>query len=114
MNMPVDLTFLREITGGDTGVERELFDVFISSSAENLESLKTNCDPGKENAWRSQAHAFKGTSLNLGALILGHLCKEAQENYQAPMEKKRQMLAAIESEFGRVKEFLEKSTSTAG
>jgi HPt (histidine-containing phosphotransfer) domain-containing protein len=111
MSAPVDLTSLREITAGDAALERELFAAFLESADACLAGLKAGCETGRDDAWRKQAHALKGTCLNLGAMELGQLCKNAQENFQQPADKKRDMLIAIESEFARVKEFLEKAAA---
>jgi len=106
MTPAVDLTNVHEITGGDIAVERELFDAFLQSSDECIAALKSSLEAPKHEEWRKQAHAFKGTSANLGAFELGRLCKEAQDNSQASSERKHTILAAIETEYGRVKDFL--------
>ena len=106
MTHPVTLDNLREMTGGDPSLEKELFEVYLSSSEECLKGLKLNNAPGKDEEWRTQAHAWKGMSLNLGAETLGKLCAEAQMNHLAPTEQKTAMLNAIEEEYARVKDFL--------
>jgi HPt (histidine-containing phosphotransfer) domain-containing protein len=103
---PVNLDNLREMTGGDKALEKELFDVYLTSSEECLAKLRENTDDGKEEEWRTQAHAWKGMSLNLGADELGRLCADAQMNNLVPSEKKIEMLAAIEAEYGKVKAYL--------
>jgi HPt (histidine-containing phosphotransfer) domain-containing protein len=113
MTQAIDLTNLHEITGGDIAVECELFDVFLQSSEECIAGLKSSLDVSKHEDWRKQAHAFKGTSLNLGAFELGRLCKEAQDNSQASLEQKHTMLAAIETEYDRVKAQLDKERRAA-
>lgn len=106
MTDPVNLDNLREMTGGDPALEKELFGVYISSSENCLATLKDNVAAGKEETWRTQAHAWKGMSLNLGAEALGALCADAQMNHLAPQEKKTEMLANIEAEYTRVKAYL--------
>ncbi len=106
MTDPVNLSNLREMTGGDAALEKELFTVYLSSSDVCLESLRANVGVGNEETWRTQAHAWKGMCLNLGAETLGKLCAEAQMNNIAPPEKKAEMLAAIEEEYGKVKAYL--------
>lgn len=106
MSEPVNLDNLHEMTGGDKDLEQELFQVFISSSDKCLSELKTNTATGQEEEWRVQAHAWKGMSLNLGAEALGNLCATAQTEYLIAEDKKLQMLAQIEEEYTRVKEFL--------
>jgi len=104
---PVALENIREMLGGDPEREKELFQIFIESADECLEGMKNSRDPGGENNWRTQAHAFKGMSLNLGAGELGRLCAEAQKNPAAPREEKDRMLAEISAEYNKVKEFLQ-------
>ncbi|MFA6280482.1 MAG: Hpt domain-containing protein [Bdellovibrionales bacterium] len=106
MTDSVNLENLREMTGGDKDLEKELFDVFITSSDDCLNSLKANLDAGNEETWRTQAHAWKGMSLNLGAGTLGTLCAEAQMNHIAPQDEKEKLLAAIEAEYEKVKTYL--------
>ncbi len=106
MTDPVTLDNLREMTGGDKALEKELFDVYITSCEDCLNALKASTEEGKEEEWRTQAHAWKGMSLNLGAETLGNLCAQAQTDNLVPADKKREMLAGIEEEFGRVKAFL--------
>ena len=106
MTHPVNLENLHEMTGGDRDLEKELFDVYLGSSEECLRALRTNQIQGQEEAWRTQAHAWKGMSLNLGAEKLGSLCAAAQMNHLSSPEDKAKMLADIEAEYANVKEFL--------
>jgi len=106
MTDPVNLDNLREMTGGDSELEKELFGVYLSSSEACLTALKANTQEGQEELWRTQAHAWKGMSLNLGADMLGTICADAQANHLAPAEKKAEMLTAMEAEYARVKAYL--------
>jgi len=107
MTDPVNLDNLREMTGGDTALEQELFQVFLSSSEDCLIALKTSCNAGAEETWRTQAHAWKGMCLNLGAEKLGQLCAAAQLNNTATPEEKTQMVLEITQEYALVKTYLE-------
>jgi HPt (histidine-containing phosphotransfer) domain-containing protein len=99
----VNLDNLRNMTGGDIEMERELFNAFLDSSDECLEFLRVNCGNGAEEAWRRRAHAWKGISLNLGAEQLGNLCKNAQEHSTASVEEKLQMLVELQKEYDKVR-----------
>lgn len=101
-DLPVDLTNLRNITGGDPAVELELFEAFFASSGECIEKLRTSLGAGHEQAWRTAAHAFKGISLGLGAQQLGEMCMQAQHRHASALEDKRLMLKGIEEELWRV------------
>ncbi len=106
MTDSVNLENLHDMTGGDKELEKELFEVFFTSSEDCLNALKANQSAGQEETWRTQAHAWKGMSLNLGAEPLGQLCAQAQMNHLAPPEEKARMLAGIEEEYQKVKTFL--------
>lgn len=109
MTDPVNLDNLREMTGGDKDLEKELFSVYISSAEACLNSLRAATDETTTETWRTQAHAWKGMSLNLGAENLGALCASAQMAHTAPKEEKLKMLASLEEEYAKVKVFLEKA-----
>jgi len=104
----LDLTNLRDATGGDGEMERELFRMFLESGEASISELATLWQAGKEDLWREQAHAFKGAAYNLGAGPLGEICKEAQESFAAPPEKKRALLDVMQAEFSEVRAELEK------
>ena len=87
-------------------MEKELFAVFLESAQDCLAALKANTSDAAREAWRSQAHAFKGISYNLGAEPLGDLCREAQDNPAMTVEEKTALLAKIEAEYKSVQEFL--------
>lgn len=106
MTDPVDLQLLREITDGDAELEASLFDMFIESSDDCLRQLHQSLSANDNVMWRAQAHAWKGSSVNLGAMALGDLCKQAQDGCEAPIESKRLLLAEIEKEYAVVQAFL--------
>lgn len=107
MNTPVDLTNLRSMTDGDAGMEKALFEEFISSFEAGIKALEGNVNPEAAEAWRKQAHSLKGTSLSLGAMALGELCKRGQDEAQADASAKNALLKDIKAEYEKVRRFLE-------
>lgn len=103
---PVDLTNLRDMTDGDEELERTLFEEFFRSSEKNLTTLRASTQNADQEAWRTTAHAFKGISLNLGAMYLGGLCCTAQEESASSSERKAELLSEIDVEYHIVKRFL--------
>ena len=103
---PVDLTNLREMTDGDTELEKELFAEFFKSSADALETLARHCTDGESKPWYAAAHALKGSAYNLGAMPLGDLCKKAQEGDAANKAEKQQILESIKQEYEKVRQYL--------
>lgn len=106
MEMPVDLTNLREMIDGDSDMEKALFEEFFLSFEAGMQSLQENCGETAADAWRKEVHALKGISLNLGAQKLGKLCKKAQDDCLAATEEKQKMLAGIQEEYARVRQVL--------
>lgn len=107
MTQAVDLTNLRDMTEGDTEMERELFAEFISSFEKELDELRASLGDDAGETWRRRAHALKGVAFNLGAMRLGELCKKAQETPQSDAEAKSVLLEEIDAEFDEVQRFLD-------
>ena len=107
MTAPVNLSNLREMTDGDKELEESLFLEFFSSSEKLLNQLTQALAEDDFEAWRTSAHALKGTSYNLGAQQLGDYCKKAQEGHAEPSQEKAPLLQLITSEYALVKEFLQ-------
>lgn len=106
MTAPVDFTNLRSITEGDRDMEKALFEQFFLSFEDALNVLEHACEGNMSSAWRSGAHALKGTSVNLGAMALGELCCKAQDEFEAAPSEKSRMLDGIKKEYANVREFL--------
>ena len=107
MNKPVDLTNLRSMTDGDRDLEKALFEEFYSSFEAGIRTLQSNCVDTACETWRKQAHALKGISVNLGAEVLGTLCKNAQEEHLADAPAKHALIKQIQEEYSQVKSFLD-------
>jgi HPt (histidine-containing phosphotransfer) domain-containing protein len=104
--MPVDLTNLRTITDGDRDTELLLFEEFHISGTPLLQAMQQGCVEGHSEDWRRAAHALKGAAYNLGAQMLGDLCKQAQESADATAAAKAALLSRIREEYGTVISFL--------
>jgi PAS domain S-box-containing protein len=63
----VDMTALRELTGGDTEFERELVDTFIASGDQCLEEIVQALRVSDFATIGKRAHALKGASANIHA-----------------------------------------------
>ncbi len=106
MGQSINFSNLQEITGGDSAIEAELFQLFLTSSADCVTGLRAALADADEKAWRDHAHALKGISFNLGAEPLGEIGKKAQDEFQASADAKKAMLADIEAELENVKAVL--------
>jgi len=104
----VDIEQLRMFTDGDREEEKALAKLFSEQSDELLTILQKSIAQDKQEAWKFAAHCFKGSSGNLGAMQLYHLCKDAEMHFEDEEHKKIEMLAAIKSEIRRVDTFFQR------
>jgi two-component system, sensor histidine kinase and response regulator len=63
----VDMSALRELTGGDTEFERELIDTFVASGDKCLGEILAALNAGDFDTIGKRAHALKGASANIHA-----------------------------------------------
>ncbi len=103
----VNLEWVRELTGGDADLEEALFQEFFTSTEQLLTQLTQALESDNPDAWKSAAHALKGTAYNLGAQLMGDYCMTAQEDFGASREVKQPLLHSITQEYIKVKHFLE-------
>jgi HPt (histidine-containing phosphotransfer) domain-containing protein len=106
MMQPVDLTNLRAMLDGDKDLELALLEEFIRSSTACLNSMAAGIGDAAGEMWRTQSHSLKGISINLGAMRLGELCKQAQDAYTLPAAERLPLYHAIEAELADVHQFL--------
>ncbi|MDX2074722.1 MAG: ATP-binding protein [Alphaproteobacteria bacterium] len=102
---PVDMEQLRLFTDGDPAEEKALADLFLEQAQEMIVILGQSMGADKNDVWKSATHRFKGSSGNLGAIKLHHLCKRAETHFEDSESQKLEMLAAIKAETKRVEVF---------
>jgi len=104
---PVDMAQLRIFTDGDPEEGKALADLFLEQAQAMIAILQKSTGAESHEAWKSAAHRFKGSSGNLGAMKLHHLCKRAETHFNDEEMKKLEMLAAIQAETLRVEIFFQ-------
>jgi HPt (histidine-containing phosphotransfer) domain-containing protein len=83
MASPIDpATFanLLEMTGGDQSFVDELVDTYLEEGDRLVEALLVAANAGSVNEMIRPAHSLKSSSLNVGALELGELCRRLEED----------------------------------
>ena len=106
----VDLRFLREATLGRKDFERELFEMFFSTSNDNIVKIEKSLAENDNKIWYSASHDLKGASASIGAFPMAKALEYAHHNFDSPNEKKITMLAEIKEEFAKACDFIEKET----
>jgi HPt (histidine-containing phosphotransfer) domain-containing protein len=83
MSSPIDaatMANLLEITGGDQGFVDELVDTYISEGGRIVGELVAAAEAGSLPDLVRPAHSLKSSSLNVGALELGELCRQLEQD----------------------------------
>ncbi|NIA15412.1 MAG: response regulator [Nitrospiraceae bacterium] len=102
-----DLTRLREITGGDPDIEREIIEAYLKDAQACLADLGTAARRGDAEQLERLAHTLKGSSASIGAepvrALAESLEKAGRENTMEPaLEQSIRLKAA----FRKLKAFL--------
>ena len=105
--MSVDLSQLRTFTDGDKAVEKELIQLFMQQSEENMQVLEKSKAEGDSKAWKESAHALKGESGAMGAETLRKLCEQAQNLDPFTTKGQLELFEQIKREYECVKKVLE-------
>lgn len=83
MGSPIDaatMANLLEITGGDQGFVDELVDTYISEGNRIIGELVAAAEAGMVADLVRPAHSLKSSSMNVGALELGELCRRLEQD----------------------------------
>ncbi len=56
-----------------------LIDTFINDTRQRLQNLKDNCAQLSADEIKQEAHSLKGSSSNIGALVMSNLCLLVEE-----------------------------------
>ncbi len=70
---------LVEMTGGDLAFIDELVDTYLDDGAAQIEALRAAVESGVVADLVRPAHSMKSSSLNVGAVRLGELCRTLEE-----------------------------------
>lgn len=80
-----------------------LLDTFLADSAERQQLLRDACARADAQAVRLAAHSFKGSCSNMGAPLLGELCRQLEEaGRREQLGRATQLLEQLEREFAIV------------
>jgi HPt (histidine-containing phosphotransfer) domain-containing protein len=98
---------LVEMTGGETEFVDELVDTYIEDGQEQIAALRQAVATTDTAALVGPAHSLKSNSLNVGAMALGGLCRELEENARSgAVPDAADRVAAIDNGFAGVRDAL--------
>jgi HPt (histidine-containing phosphotransfer) domain-containing protein len=76
---PTTLEMLESMqTRDDPGFVRELFDLYLATSRDDLPALERALEKGDRETVRKVAHRLKGASGNVGAQVMRTLCEQIE------------------------------------
>lgn len=94
------LNTLKEVMEDDFPL---LINTYLQDSSERLHKLRAIIDSGNADLIRRSAHSFKGSSSNIGAMLLAELCAALEHKALAgDMANLETELVAIEQEYALV------------
>jgi histidine phosphotransfer protein HptB len=104
MSSPIDaatMANLLEITGGDQDFVDELVDTYVAEGDRLIGELVAAATAGSVADIVRPAHSLKSSSLNVGALELGELCRRLEQDalggdVDAPVERAAEIKGAFE------------------
>jgi len=104
---PLDLNNLKANAMGDDGFVREMVELFVTQSQEQLSALKAlEGDANNIHDWVEASHALKGSAGGIGAEKMRKLCEEAQNLEVFDAEKRAELIAAIGQQYDLATEYL--------
>ena len=87
-----------------------LIQTYISDSRDRIDALHQALSDKDPDVFTKAAHSFKGSSVNIGAPRLGALCLRIERcGREGDLETGRQLMAALEAEFGTVRRLMEEA-----
>ncbi len=93
------LNELQEVMEGEFPV---LLDIFLSDSDQRLDQLHQATDPRDVTV---VAHSFKGSSSNMGAIRLAHLCGQLEERaLKKQLSDIKELVIKIDHEYQMVRQ----------
>jgi polar amino acid transport system substrate-binding protein len=104
--VPVDLSALRAITGGDRESDREFLTMFVTQADQLMQTLRESGGADGHERWKEAAHKLKGGSGGIGAFALQKLCDEAQ-HFGGPHEARAALFRRLEKEYAQVRDYLQ-------
>jgi HPt (histidine-containing phosphotransfer) domain-containing protein len=101
-----------QVEGGPSLVKR-VVDAYLTDSEPLISQLKEALSVNDGEALQRSAHSLKSSSANVGALRLSEISRELEMNCRNnSLEDVARLVAAIESEFMKAKETLQKENDS--
>lgn len=115
--LPIDRNSLDMIASlqppGSENILGKVISVYLDSSQTLMESVRGAVEKGDFDGLHRAVHTLKSSSAYLGALVFSGMCKELEMmGRDKRLEGAQDRLSALEQEYARVREFLEKHSAS--
>lgn len=98
----IDLSYLREITGGENEIMAEMVDLFLTESPVHLEQMKTELQQEKWLTFAAETHKLKPTLLYVGLQDIYDRVQKLESD-----ARKKENLNSLPELFSSVREDIE-------
>jgi len=100
---------------GSSAVLERVIGIYMKNTPKLMLAMRAAADAGDAAALASAAHALKSGSLYIGAARVGALCREIEAAARsAPADIRAELVAAAESEYLRVEQWLRAELAPGG
>lgn len=105
MSENIDLSYLEEVTGGSTEIIKQLLELFLDETPDQIKKLYESCGKSEWEEVRSEAHKLKPTFLYVGLQEAHELLAEIEHGARNReyLDKLAEMIKSVEEEFNKVK-----------
>lgn len=109
----IDLSYLEDMTGGDTEVVIEMIELFIEQTPEHIAAIKNAKYEQNWSQLRSEAHKVKPMFLYVGLLDLNEVCKDIEDSAknEEDLDTLADKIEKLETGFNEVVEPLKQKIS---
>lgn len=107
MGTHVDLEMLSELKDIMEDDFNILIETYLQDSNTRITDITEAYNDRDSEALRGAAHSFKGSSSNVGAVLLADLCKTAEDlGREGRVEEVQDLLEKIDEEYQSVREIM--------
>lgn len=80
MSQELDLTYLEEVTGGSEEIIKEMLELFLNDTPQQIALIKENSEKKNWDVVRSEAHKLKPSFLYIGLMDAHKKLEELETN----------------------------------
>ena len=99
----IDLVHLKQYTGGDPNLEKEILTMFVPNVRGYVEQMAA---AEAARTWEHAAHALKGVARGVGAFGLADAAESIEHSYSDDETARRDLLTDLQARLEEVERFV--------